>query len=372
MRTKAAVVYELNTPFVVKELELDPPKANEVLVHIAASGVCHSDWHHVVGDQVARLPMVFGHEGAGVVEAVGPEVHHVVPGDHVVMSYIPSCGKCRWCTAGKTNLCDLGAYLQQGNQIDGTHRFHDENGTPINQFNLVSTFSEYTVVPADSVIKVFEWIRLDRACLAACGVTAGIGTAIYAAGVTPGSTVMVWGCGGIGMNIVQGARLAGARMIIACDTNDWKLEMAPKFGATHTVNPNKVDAVQYANELTWGVGVDFAFEAVATPKTIADAIRATSKAGTATVIGLTRWDQPDVPFNPSDFVLWHKTLKGSLYGGANPRNDIPLMLSLWDRGLIDIDGLVTREYPLEDINQAYKDLLDGKNLRGVIKFPWYQ
>lgn len=371
MKTKAAVVYALNTPFIIKELELDEPKTNEVLVHLAASGLCHSDWHHVVGDQVARLPMVFGHEGAGIVEAVGPEVHHVKPGDHVVMSYIPSCGKCRWCTAGKTNLCDLGAYLQQGSQLDGTNRFHDENGVDINQFNLISTFSEYTVVPADSVIKVHDWYRLDRACLVACGVTAGVGTAIYCAGVTPGSTVMVWGCGGIGMNIVQGARLAGARTIIACDTNDWKLEMAPKFGATHTVNPDKEDAVKFAIDVTWGVGVDFAFEAVATPATIADAIRATSKGGTATVIGLTRWDQPDVPFNPSDFVLWHKTLKGSLYGGANPRNDIPLMLSLWEKGLLDIDGLVTREYALEEVNQAYADLVAGKNLRGVIRYPWY-
>jgi alcohol dehydrogenase (nicotinoprotein) len=371
MKTRAAVVYGLNQPFVVKDLELEAPKAREVLVHLAASGVCHSDWHHVVGDQIAQLPMVFGHEGAGIVEAIGPEVQHVKPGDHVVMSYIPSCGKCYWCTAGKTNLCDLGASLQTGIQLDGTTRFKDENGTVIHQFNLVSTFSEYTVVPADSVVKVYDWYRLDRACLVACGVTAGVGTAIYRGGVKPGSTVMVWGCGGIGMNIIQGARLAGARMIIACDTNDWKLEMAPKFGATHTVNPDKEDAVKFGIDLTWGVGIDYAFEAVATPKTIADAIKVTSKGGVATVIGLTKWDQPDVPFNPSEFVLWHKTLHGSLYGGANPRNDIVTMLRLWETGQIDIEGLVTKEYQLEEINEAYADLLAGKNIRGLIRYPWY-
>jgi oxidoreductase, Rxyl_3153 family len=370
MRTRAAVVYGLNQPFEVKEVELAEPADTEVLVHLVASGVCHSDWHHVTGDQIARLPMIFGHEGAGVVERVGSKVTHVKPGDHVVMSYLPSCGTCRFCTAGQTNLCDLGAHTVQGPQLDGTYRFRDDDGVEIGQFCLVSTFSEWTVVPAQSVVKVRPHYRLERACLVACGVTTGVGTAIYRGGVRPGEDVMVFGVGGIGMNIVQGARIAGARRIIACDIEDWKLAKAKEFGATHTVNPNKQDPVEYAMELTWGVGVDRAFEAIASPETIGQAVRAVRKGGTAAVVGLTRHDQPDIPVNPSDFVLWQKTLTGSLNGGCNPRNDIPAMLAMWESGLLDLDGLVTREYRLEQINEAYEDLLAGRNIRGVIRYEW--
>lgn len=370
MRTRAAVIYGLNTRFDVKEVELADPAAGEVLVHLVASGVCHSDMHHITGDQIAQLPMIFGHEGAGVVEKVGSAVTHVKPGDHVVMSYIPACGTCRWCTDGQTNLCDLGAHIVQGPQLDGTHRFHDDDGTPLGQFCLVSTYSEWTVVPGHSVVKVEPHYPLERACLVACGVTTGVGTAIYRGSVRPGDDVMVFGVGGIGMNIVQGAKVAGAKRIIACDVNDWKLEQAKKFGATHTVNPNVMDPVEFANELTWGTGVDRSFEAVATPETIGAAVRAVRKGGVATVVGLTRHDQAEIPINPSDFVLWQKTLTGSLNGGCNPRNDIPAMLRLWDTGQINLDGLVTKEYRLEEINEAYDDLLSGKNIRGVIRYEW--
>ncbi len=370
MRTRAAVTYGLNQPFVVKELELDDPKEHEVLVHLVASGVCHSDWHHVTGDQIAQLPMIFGHEGAGVVERVGAAVTHVQPGDHVVMSYLPSCGTCRWCTSGRTNLCDLGAYTVQGPQLDGTFRFHDDDGVGLGQFCLVSTFSEWTVVPAQSVVKVHPWYRLDRACLVACGVTTGVGTAIYRGEVQPGDDVLVLGCGGIGMNIVQGARIAGAKRIIAVDIEDWKLEKAKELGATHTVNARHQDPVEVAKEVTWGVGVDRSFEAIATAETIAQAVEALSKDGTATVVGLTRHDATQLPINPSDFVLWQKTLKGSLNGGCNPRNDIPLMLSMWEAGQLDLDTLVTKEYRLEQVNDAFEDLLAGRNLRGVIRYEW--
>lgn len=370
MRTRAAVTYALNSPFEVKDVELDDAKDTEVLVHLVASGICHSDWHHVTGDQIAGLPMIFGHEGAGVVEKVGAAVTHVRPGDHVVMSYLPSCGTCRWCTSGQTNLCDLGAFTVAGPQIDGTFRFHDDEGRGLGQFCLVSTFSEWTVVPGQSVVKVHPWYRLERACLVACGVTTGVGTAVYRGGVKPGDDVIVFGVGGIGMNIVQGARLAGAKRIIACDIHDWKLDKAKEFGATHTVNPNTQDPVEVAHEITWGVGVDCAFEAIATPETIAQAVRSLRKGGAAVVVGLTRYDQPDLPFNPSDFVLWQKTLRGSLNGGCNPRNDIPDMLAMWEAGQLDLDGLVTKEYRLEQINEAYEDLLAGKNIRGVIRYEW--
>lgn len=370
MRTRAAVAYGQNQPFVVKEVELDEPKDDEVLVHLVASGVCHSDWHPLVGDQLAGLPMICGHEGAGIVEKVGANVSHVRSGDHVVMSYIPSCGTCRWCTNGQNNLCDLGAHILEGPQLDGTYRFHDDDGVGLGQFTLISTFSEWTVVPKQSVIKVDDKYRLERACLVACGVTTGVGTAVYRGGVKPGNDVLVIGTGGIGMNIVQGARLAGAKRIIACDVEPWKLEKAKEFGATHTVNPADRDPVEFVLELTEGVGVDCSFEAIATPDTIAQAVEAVRKGGNATVVGLTKFDQPSIPINPSSFVLWQKTLTGSLNGGCNPRNDIPAMLAMWDSGLLDLDSLVTREYRLEDVNQAFEDLLAGKNLRGVIRYEW--
>lgn len=370
MRTRAAVTYGLNQKFEVKEVTLDEPKAHEVRVHLVASGVCHSDLHHVTGDQVAALPMIFGHEGAGVVESVGEGVTHVKPGDHVVMSYLPSCGTCRWCTAGMTNLCDLGAHTVNGPLLDGTYRFRDDEGVELGQFCLVSTFSEWTVVPAQSVVKVHPWYRLERACLVACGVTTGVGTAVYRGGVTAGEDVVVYGVGGIGMNIVQGAKVAGARRIIAVDLFDSKLELARQLGATHTVNANKQDPVEVVHEVTWGVGADKAFEAVATPETIAQAVASIRKGGTAAVVGLTRHDQPSIPINPSDFVLWQKTLTGSLNGGCNPRNDIPLMLAMWEAGQLDLDALVTAEYRLEQINEAYADLLSGKNVRGVIRYEW--
>jgi S-(hydroxymethyl)glutathione dehydrogenase/alcohol dehydrogenase len=371
MRTKAAVTYGPHQPFVVKEVELDEPKDDEVLVHLAASGICHSDWHFVAGEQeVKHWPMVLGHEGAGIVAKVGASVRHVKPGDHVVMSYLPSCGKCYWCIAGHSNLCDEGAETLSGPQLEGTFRMHDDDGTDIGQALFVSTFSEWTVVPMHSVVKVFDHYPLHRACLTACGVVAGIGTAIYLGDIRPGAVCAVWGVGGIGMNIVQGCRLKGARAIVAVDLVDWKLEKAREFGATHTVNPSKQDAVAFINDLSWGRGADNTFEAIATPATIADALRATGKTGTCVVIGLSHFTDPAIPFPPTDLVLYQRTLRGSLYGGANPHNDIPKMLRMWEDGKIDIDGLVTKEYRIEEINEAYADLLAGKLLRGVIRYDW--
>lgn len=374
MKTKAAVVYErtrdINTnPFVIEELELDPPKEREVLVHLKASGVCHSDWHNVTGDQMSNLPMVYGHEGSGVVEAVGPEVHHVKPGDHVVMSYLPSCGKCKWCTLGFTNLCDSAENNLKGPQLlDGTYRMHNGRGQDIGQFLFISTFSEYTVVPADSVVKIHEGYPMERACLVACGVTTGIGCATHRAKVEPGSSCLVIGCGGIGMNIIQGCKLSGANMIIAADIVDFKLEMAKEFGATHVINNGRDDMISYAKELTYGYGVDYAFEAVATPETVAQAVQATRKGGTTVVVGLVPEDWVGINIPLQEFVTWQKNLLGALYGGSNPRVDILNNLDMFRTGRINLDKLVTHEYKLEEINQAYKDMLEGRNVRGVIRY----
>jgi S-(hydroxymethyl)glutathione dehydrogenase/alcohol dehydrogenase len=373
VKTLAAVTYGINqdVPFVVKEIELDDPKDDEVLVHMVAAGLCHSDWHFVVGEQyIGYWPMVLGHEGAGVVAQVGKNVTHVKPGDHVVLSYIPTCAKCEWCLEGHSRLCNDGADILNGPQPDKTFRMHDDDGSGIGQACYISTFSEWSVVPKMSVVKVSDHYRLERAALVACGVVAGAGAALYVTNIKPGSCVAVWGVGGVGMNVVQGARLRGAREIVAVDIHDWKLEEAKKFGATHGVNASKQDPVEYIRELTWGRGADTTFEVIATEETIAQALAATSKIGTCVVVGLNHYQNKTVSIDPTMMVLYERTLKGSMYGGAVPHTAIPRFLRMWDDGLLNLDDLVTKEYRLEDIGQGYQDQLDGKLTRGIIRYDW--
>lgn len=367
MKTRTAVLYAPGEPIRVEEVELDPPKAHEVQVRIVAAGICHSDYHIVTGELPSYLPMALGHEGAGIVEEVGPGVTNCKPGDHVVLSFIPSCGTCYYCISGHSNLCNMGAAILAGPQLDGTFRMHGAKGD-VGQMCVISTFSERTVVPDMSVVVVEDHYPLNRAVLVGCGVPTGVGAVIHRAKVVPGSTVMVIGCGGIGSNVVQGAALAGARMIIAVDINDFKLEKAKELGATHTVNSTREDPVQIAKDLTWGLGVDYAFEAIATPATIGQAYAATGKNGTVVVIGLTPATAESIPIPPLDIVLFQKTLMGTLYGDSQPRNDIPNLLALYKSGKIKLDELVTRTYTLDQINEAYADMLAGKNIRGVIEF----
>ncbi|MBV9228739.1 MAG: Zn-dependent alcohol dehydrogenase [Chloroflexi bacterium] len=367
MRTRTAVIYAPNEPIRVEEIELDPPKANEVQVRLVAAGICHSDYHVVTGELPTYLPLALGHEGAGIVEEVGPGVTNCKPGDHVVLSFIPSCGKCRYCTAGYTNLCNMGASIMMGPQLDGTFRMHGEHGD-IGQMCVVSTFSERTVVSDMSVVPIADYYPLNRAVLVGCGVPTGVGAVIHRAKVEAGSTVMVIGCGGIGSNAVQGAALAGARMVIAVDIHDFKLEKAKEFGATHTINARTQDVVATVKELTWGAGVDYAFEAIATPATIGQAYACTGKGGTVVVIGLTPATAESIPIPPLDLVLYQKTLMGTLYGDSQPRNDIPNMLAMYHAGKLKLDELVTRTYTLDQINEAYADMIAGKNIRGVIEF----
>jgi S-(hydroxymethyl)glutathione dehydrogenase/alcohol dehydrogenase len=261
----------------------------------------------------------------------------------------------------------MGANILMGPQLDGTFRMHGEGGD-IGQMCVISTFSERTVVPDASIVVVGDYYPLNRAVLVGCGVPTGVGAVIHRAIVEPGSTVMVIGCGGIGMNAVQGAAIAGARMIIAVDVNDFKLEKAKEFGATHTVNSTREDPVQIAKDLTWGLGVDYAFEAIATPPTIGQAYAATGKGGTVVVIGLTPYTAESIPVSPLDIVLYQKTLMGTLYGDSQPRYDIPNMLAMYHAGKLKLDELVTRTYTLDQVNEAYADMVSGKNIRGVIEF----
>jgi NDMA-dependent alcohol dehydrogenase len=369
MKTRAAVSYHPGKPLVIEELELAEPRAGEVLVRMAAVGLCHSDYHVLAGNRpVGMRPMVLGHEGAGVVEAVGPVVTRIRPGDHVVLTFIPSCGKCRYCLSGMSHACVLGASIAKGPQLDGTYRLRNVSGQPVGQFCLLGAFSEYAVVNQDSVCVIDKGYRLDVACLVGCGVVGGFGAAVHRAKVRPGSSVLVIGVGGVGMNVIQGARVAGATTIIAADIVDQKLAWAKAFGATHTINTEGADVVASVMEITGGGGVDYAFEVISNPRTVGQAFAATSRLGVVVVIGLTPATVESLPISPLQLVLSQKTLMGTLYGASNPQVEIPRVLSLYRHGQIKLDELITRRYRLDQVNEGYADMLVGKNIRGVIAF----
>lgn len=369
MKTKAAVSYEPGKPLVIEELEIDEPKAGEVRVKMVAVGLCHSDYHVMAGDRpVGMRPMVLGHEGAGVVESVGPGVTRIKPGDHVVLMFIPSCGKCRWCASGMAHSCVLSANIARGPQLDGTYRLRNKRGQNVGQFCMLGAFSEYAVVNQDSVCVIDKSYPLDVACLVGCGVVGGFCAAVNRAKVRPGSSVLVIGVGGVGMNVIQGARAASASTIIAVDIVDQKLEWAKGFGATHTINSKEEDVVTRVMEITDGVGVDFAFEVISNPTTIGQAFAATARMGTVVVIGLTPATVESLPISPLHLVLSQKTLMGTLYGSSSALVEIPRLLSMYRHGQIKLDELVTNTYTLDQINEGYADMLAGKNIRGVLRF----
>ncbi len=367
--TKAAILWNVNEPWSVEEVEIDDPVAGEVLVKLAASGMCHSDEHLVTGDIPAPLPIIGGHEGAGVVEAVGAGVTNCAAGDHVVLSFIPSCGKCRWCSTGHQNLCDLGAHLLDGVWIsDGTHRIR-ARGQGLGTMVLLGTFSPYVVAHESSVVKIDPDIPLDKAALLGCGVVTGWGSSVYAGEVEPGDTVVVVGVGGIGANAIQGAKLAGAKRIVAVDPFEYKREQAQVFGATD-VCASLEDAFPLVGQITWGVMADKVIltTSVAEGHLIAPAMQLVRKAGRLVVTSVAPWNQNEVSLNLFDLSMMQKEVRGTIFGSANPRADIPKLLGLYREGKLLLDELVTRTYGLEDINQGYQDMRDGKNIRGVIVY----
>jgi NDMA-dependent alcohol dehydrogenase len=369
MKTKAAVSYKPGEPLVLEELEIEEPGLGEVRVKMAAVGLCHSDYHVMVGDRpVGMRPIVLGHEGAGVVETVGPGVTRIRPGDHVVLTFIPSCGKCRWCVSGMTHSCVLGAQIAKGPQLDGTYRLRNTAGQEVGQFCLLGAFSEYAVVNQDSVCVIDKRYRLDVACLVGCGVVGGFGAAVNRAKVRPGSSVLVMGVGGVGMNVIQGAKACSASTIIAVDIVDQKLAWARAFGATHTINASREEVVTRVMEIADGVGVDFAFEVISSPATIGQAFAATAKMGVVVVVGLTPAVVESLPISPLQLVLSQKTLMGTLYGTSNAQVEIPRLLSMYRHGQIKLDELITRRYRLDQVNEGYADMLAGKNIRGVLIF----
>jgi S-(hydroxymethyl)glutathione dehydrogenase/alcohol dehydrogenase len=367
MKTKAAILWEQGQPWSVEEIELDPPKEGEVLIKLVATGLCHSDDHARTGDMPIATPVIGGHEGAGIIEEVGVGVKGLEVGDHVVLSFVPACGRCRWCSTGRQNLCDYSQFLMQGFMIsDGKYRAH-ARGQDVGTMSLLGTFAEYCVVHETSVIKIEKDIPLDKACLVGCGVTTGWGSAVHIGKVQPGETVVVVGVGGIGTGAIQGAKLAGAQSIVAVDPVERKRQQAEFFGATHSVN-SMDRAMALLTELTRGVMADVAIltVGVAEGAHIAQLNALISKGGRAVVTSVAPWLVVDVELPLQEFTLYQKELKGNVFGGGNPRADIPKMLDLYRHGLLNLDDMITNTYKLEDVNQGYRDMLDGKNVRGVI------
>jgi S-(hydroxymethyl)glutathione dehydrogenase/alcohol dehydrogenase len=368
MKVEAAVLWGLNQPWSVEEVELDGPSEGEVLVKLASSGLCHSDEHLVTGDIPIPFPVVGGHEGAGVVEAVGPNVNEVAPGDHVVLSFLPSCGRCKWCASGHTNLCDLGANIILGPQLDGTYRFH-ARGEGLGQMCLLGTFSPYTVVPAAAVVKIDDDIPLRVASLVGCGVTTGFGTAVNSAGVRPGDTVVVMGIGGIGANAVQGARCAGAQNIVALDPVPFKREKAEEMGATH-VAADYDEAWAIVSELTRGQLAESCMVTtdVAEAAYIRQALSLVGKRGRVVVTSIAHPEETTADMSLFELTMYEKEVKGALFGSSNAQVEIPRILNLYRQGQVKLDELVTTTYALRDVNQGYQDMRDGKNIRGMITY----
>lgn len=360
---KAVVCHQLNE-IAVEDVTIDAPRAGEVRVRMAATGVCHSDLSVVNGTIPMQLPAVLGHEGAGVVEEVGEGVTRVKPGDHVVTTFVPTCGECFHCLRGETHLCI--AIPPTGRQRDGSSRLH-LGDADLGAFATLGNMAEEIVCPAISVVPIDPEIPLLSAALVGCGVTTGVGAAIKTAAVQPGSTVVVFGCGGVGLSVIQGARIAGAERIIAVDLARNKLEMAQKFGATDVVDGSAEDPVQAVRERTGGIGADYGFEAIGVPAVVEQAYNATRRGGTVTVVGVGRFTDR-LSFNALMLPLDGKRILGCMYGNVNPRVDFPRLLELGRRGKLDLDGMVTATYSIDDAPRAFEDLEAGRNARGVIRY----
>ncbi|HEX4009461.1 MAG TPA: NDMA-dependent alcohol dehydrogenase [Solirubrobacteraceae bacterium] len=369
MKTQAAVLWEYGGDWEIDELTLDDPGESEVLVRLTASGLCHSDEHLRVGDlPMQALPAIGGHEGAGVVEKVGPGVSTVTEGDHVVLSFVPACGRCRWCAIGRENLCDQGAGLQVGLQTDGTSRHH-VRGQDARLMCMLGTFSSHTVINENSVVKIDDDIPLDKAALVGCGVTTGWGTAVYAAEVMAGDTVAILGIGGVGANAVQGARMAGASQIIAIDPSEFNREQARVFGATHTF-ASAQEALEPIRDMTRGIMANSALVTVdvTTAKVVGEAISLVGKLGKVVLTALAPLDANQAEIPLFEVIAWEKRIIGCLFGHASPRSDIPKLLSLYRDGQLMLDELVTRTYTLDQINDGYEDMRTHRNIRGMIRY----
>lgn len=370
MKTKGALIWEFNQPWSVEEIEIGDPRKDEVKIQMEAAGMCRSDHHLVTGDiPMAGFPVLGGHEGAGIVTEVGPGVDDFAPGDHVVLAFIPSCGKCPSCQAGMRNLCDLGAGLLAGESVtDGSFRIQ-ARGQNVYPMTLLGTFSPYMVVHRSSVVKIDPSVPFEVACLVGCGVTTGYGSAVRTADVRPGDDVAIVGLGGVGMAALQGAVSAGARYVFAVEPVEWKRDQALKFGATH-VYPDINAALMGIAEVTYGL---MAQKVIITVGKLDGAdvdsyLTITAKGGTCVLTAIGSLVDTQVTLNLAMLTLLQKNIQGTIFGGGNPHYDIPKLLSMYKAGKLNLDDMVTNAYKLEQINDGYQDMLNGKNIRGVIRY----
>jgi len=370
VKTKGALIWEFNQPWSVEEIEIGDPRKDEVKIQMEAAGMCRSDHHLVTGDiPMAGFPVLGGHEGAGIVTEVGPGVDDFAPGDHVVLAFIPSCGKCPSCQAGMRNLCDLGAGLLAGESVtDGSFRIQ-ARGQNVYPMTLLGTFSPYMVVHRSSVVKIDPSVPFEVACLVGCGVTTGYGSAVRTADVRPGDDVAIVGLGGVGMAALQGAVSAGARYVFAVEPVEWKRDQALKFGATH-VYPDINAALMGIAEVTYGL---MAQKVIITVGKLDGAdvdsyLTITAKGGTCVLTAIGSLVDTQVTLNLAMLTLLQKNIQGTIFGGGNPHYDIPKLLSMYKAGKLNLDDMVTTAYKLEQINDGYQDMLNGKNIRGVIRY----
>ena len=368
MDTRAAVAYEAGSDLVSETVQLEGPKNNEVMVEIKATGICHTDAYTLSGaDPEGLFPTIMGHEGAGVVVDVGPDVTSVAVGDHVIPLYTPECRECKFCTSGRTNLCGAIRETQgQGLMPDGTSRF-SLNGKPIYHYMGTSTFSQYTVLPEIAVAKIRADAPFDKVCYIGCGVTTGLGAVMNTAKVEPGSNVAVFGLGGIGLNVIQGARLVGADQIIGVDINPAKKELAEKFGMTHFINPQDVDDVVAAIVDQTDGGVDYSFECIGNVEIMRQALECCHKGwGESVIIGVAGAGQ-EISTRPFQLVTG-RVWRGTAFGGAKGRTDVPKIVDWYMEGKINIDDLITHKMPLSDINNAFTLMHDGESIRSVVEY----
>ena len=374
-QARAVICREVGKPVVVETVTVEPPRHGEVTIKLAACGVCHSDLSATNGTLPLPPPVVLGHEGAGSIVAlgegvggfaVGDGVTGFALGDHVLSSFVSMCGKCRWCQTGRPQLCDQAA--KAGFTLpDGTTRFRDAAGNPLNIFSGCGVMAEYATLHIDNVVRIDAAMPLDKAALIGCGVMTGVGAAVNTAKVEPGSAAVIFGCGGVGLNAIQGCAIAGARIIVAVDTVDAKLEMAKAFGATHTLNARtEENVVKALKKLTEG-GADFSFECVGLGEIAAQAYGCLRKGGTAVVVGVAA-PKDTTTIRTATLTFEEKTLKGSYFGSARPQQDFPRLIGLYRSGRLKLDELITRTYTIDEAPQAFADLAAGRNARGVILF----
>lgn len=382
MRTRGAVLHDVGGPWSVEDFELDPPRAGEALVEMAAAGLCHSDDHILKGDMSApnevmramglptMFPMIGGHEGSGIVREVGSGVTDFAPGDHVVMSFVAVCGQCRWCAGGMEYLCDTGfGTMIPGMPTDGTFRHHTADGRPLGHLAKVGAFAKHTVVSMNSLVKIEPDLPLVPSALLSCAIPTGYGSSANRAGVRGGDVVVVIGAGGIGTGAIQGARINGAAQIVAVDPVEFKQKSARLFGATHSV-ASIPEALDLVRGLTYGVMAD---AVVVSPSLISaddvrDALQLTRKGGICVLTGMTSQLTRSVNIDLQDFILMNKTLAGTIFGSCNAKADISRLARLYQTGQLQLDEMITRRYRLDDVNDAYADLLNGEIVRGVIDF----